>query len=866
MLCNKKLVYVVLFCILTFAGIVISAPLGTSGLTAVYQLADDYLSRPEYELKNDLTINSAEFSIGSIERVGNKNFQWFKISFERLNSEKYSCWLLIDSFPTVDKTPVVARYLWQEPKWTEPVEYINEANGESLLPRIEIWNYGWPKNISGNKISGNRGWPSTTEFQGWNFECKKVFKQKNPFSIPDKILKISLNPKCLIGFIDSYTDTNGRWMQKYQFKETSYEQIGNHLLSGFNFYSARFMHNDLWKQQMYIRRSYWLLDDWPAHLYRSNFWGRALYVDEPVWKLRAQLNQNGNNAGILPSDVCRLIEGKVLEPMYANEGNQDYSVIWINNFIDQQFGRGNINLNEIENSRVWEIFWPASWYLLADPCSPIGVVDEDPYLETLIERINMSFGTQISPSIENACQIRVAVGRGIARNMNKRWGTAVYAWNKGTLEPKKDITSLKYFYDKGATEFWFWNEWPFKGNNCAHIPFSYKYYYANNLKEHIKKNPNRQLDQIKYAAKACIVLPYGLVFSPDPILLGIKWLPLERKFSSGFTYRQILANAAVEIERLISEGVEFDISIDDDRYKPINYEELIYIREDGTLDIFINGQQQKISLPRVVSRIDLGEMPSIKISNLNIPNELPGVISAEATILYKTGDLSKQYDGNDLIVWELIHKDNYEFIEIPCAGSDFCFVTSSSRINVPVEEEGNYFLRVATSDIFGRPAVYQQEFEIKDCSKIISISNQWQFSKDNDNVGISEGWYKTGFDTSSWQQITVPAFWDFTAVGQYNGYAWYKVGFTAPKKLKDKKSVLMFEGVDEQAWIYLNGEYIGENTSKSTNKSIDEIWDKPFEIPLKKLIYDGENILTVRVHNSSFAGGIHKNVSVKVRD
>ena len=68
--------------------------------------------------------------------------------------------------------------------------------------------------------------------------------------------------------------------------------------------------------------------------------------------------------------------------------------------------------------------------------------------------------------------------------------------------------------------------------------------------------------------------------------------------------------------------------------------------------------------------------------------------------------------------------------------------------------------------------------------------------------------------------------------------------------------------VDEQAWIYVNGQLAGEHTVQSETATVDDLWDQPFSIEVRPehLKYGEKNLLVVRVHNSAANGGIWKPV------
>jgi hypothetical protein len=138
----------------------------------------------------------------------------------------------------------------------------------------------------------------------------------------------------------------------------------------------------------------------------------------------------------------------------------------------------------------------------------------------------------------------------------------------------------------------------------------------------------------------------------------------------------------------------------------------------------------------------------------------------------------------------------------------------------------------------------------------------WLFRTDPDCGGEAAGWHLPDADDGQWRAIPVPAEWGDTWVGDYDGEAWYRARFTLPESAAGKRLVLRFGAVDEEAWVYLNGRPVGEHTEASTGRTVHQIWDEPFEVPLTGARIGGENVLAVRVRDSVLAGGIHRPVRV----
>ena len=139
----------------------------------------------------------------------------------------------------------------------------------------------------------------------------------------------------------------------------------------------------------------------------------------------------------------------------------------------------------------------------------------------------------------------------------------------------------------------------------------------------------------------------------------------------------------------------------------------------------------------------------------------------------------------------------------------------------------------------------------------------WTFRADQTNQGVVEKWFAANANTTDWAPIEVPAFWANTgAVGDYQGYAWYRTTFTAPAAWKGRTVRLLFSAVDEEAWVYVNGKLIREHSARSEGRPIAELWEEAFtaDIPPDDLNYGQANALVVRVNNTVAGGGIWRPV------
>ncbi len=135
----------------------------------------------------------------------------------------------------------------------------------------------------------------------------------------------------------------------------------------------------------------------------------------------------------------------------------------------------------------------------------------------------------------------------------------------------------------------------------------------------------------------------------------------------------------------------------------------------------------------------------------------------------------------------------------------------------------------------------------------------WKIAKDKDNTGHLEKWYEVEFDDSKWIACEIEKAWE-SFIGPYDGVGWYRLKFRAPERPAKFNAVeLSFKGVDEEAWVWMNGTYLGEHALGIKG------YDVPFALDITDEIKWGEeNQLTVRVNDALYAGGIHRGIAIDI--
>jgi hypothetical protein len=127
----------------------------------------------------------------------------------------------------------------------------------------------------------------------------------------------------------------------------------------------------------------------------------------------------------------------------------------------------------------------------------------------------------------------------------------------------------------------------------------------------------------------------------------------------------------------------------------------------------------------------------------------------------------------------------------------------------------------------------------------------WKFRLDSEQNGEDQRWFTDDFDDSEWDDIGIGKAWGEFGYDSYIGVAWYRRTISVPENPGATSVELRFEGVDESAWVWINGQYAGEHDIGPVG------WNQPFQIDVSNLIRWGEdNQITVRAMNTGMAGGI----------
>ncbi|MFA7158845.1 MAG: right-handed parallel beta-helix repeat-containing protein [Kiritimatiellia bacterium] len=153
-----------------------------------------------------------------------------------------------------------------------------------------------------------------------------------------------------------------------------------------------------------------------------------------------------------------------------------------------------------------------------------------------------------------------------------------------------------------------------------------------------------------------------------------------------------------------------------------------------------------------------------------------------------------------------------------------------------------------------------------DAGRLLQIrlpAEGWRFRIDTENSGRAAAWFKPDYDDKDWRKdVPIEKNWQDYMETPYCGVAWYRRVIDAPAIPKAGVKIwLNFYGVDEEAWVWLNGDYVGAHEIGEGG------WDIPFKLDVTSLIKtEAPNQLTVMVRNRNGQGGIWQAIYLSVRD
>ncbi len=138
------------------------------------------------------------------------------------------------------------------------------------------------------------------------------------------------------------------------------------------------------------------------------------------------------------------------------------------------------------------------------------------------------------------------------------------------------------------------------------------------------------------------------------------------------------------------------------------------------------------------------------------------------------------------------------------------------------------------------------------------LFGKWKF-----HLGDNKQWKSEHYNDASWSKINVPSEWENEGFQEYDGYAWYRKSFSLPSDLKNEKLYLSLGKIDDYDYVYLNGELIGnvfhlKRDGDYKRRGYEFNARRIYEIPEDLIHKNGVNVISIRVYDVKWRGGIYE--------
>jgi len=693
-------------------------PLGPVGQQASYVLKSVPAPRPS-------TVQRLVMQLGPVENQGTNSFQWLELEATKTTGEQFRVWLLASDYPRPSLSSSarnITRYVVQtggEP----PVEFAHRVKGAAVLPTLGAWAHLWPRPSLGEFRDGVAA--SEVTWLGHRYVSDST-NQNVSFNTPRDVRRLELLPDVLVGVpSNSRTKDDTRRFDgsEYEMVRLTRENYAEMIRAGLNCFRVD-AEQAGWLQDEPV--FYWGVGGkdvpYPECLFRSTYLGPTLFLDEPAVHTRDHV--------VRPRLVKEPALRKSLTPQFMLQEftNLFHTTVtegapW--SLIKALRSRDDADLGALNfpqrNLYSWEtMIASAAWQLTAEPNSgPGAIVFEPPgrlgSRRTLPE-MNMAYGCQLSPdNPANLAGIIYGFLRGAARAADQDWGVSIY----GAVDRADAPWLLTHAYDLGATHFLFWDNY-----QLACVPYSEYLALARQLQAHVQSRPRRDLTRLKRAGETVILLPPGYDLGHTHMGRGNLWglgeLNLERTNRHGIRYRQVMGNFFTEIERCLRLGIAFDLRWDLDGLKLDGYREIVRVREDGRVEITVDGRRSLRKGPRVPKR-PAGKPPQLTMELSAPDHAAPNTFTARARVTegaspvyYTTGTDERGVYQNVMVLWELYGpgEEDYRTLVSRVTRSPAADQPALVETTFTVSQPGRYRLRAATTDLTGRSTVVWKEFKL----------------------------------------------------------------------------------------------------------------------------------------------------------
>ncbi len=516
-----------------------------------------------------------DFIYGPHEIINDEVFLWWQLEAKLKEDDETPIFRLraLTSFDPLSNSPGkydFQRYILDIPKTGETLEYKDIHKGKALLPSWKDFElYFLPHLAFGSHLQDNM--PETLEYLGHVLSLRYSGHGKS-WESWENVKILNLDNELLVGTGRNFKDSEGKRLPQiperrdYTYIKFTQEDYKIMIDAGVNLFTIS-PDQEQWVRSepvFYLRQS--SKDNplyYPADLYRSNYIGSVMFMDEPAIIMIG--DKNIHNTLRYFSDSSAVVQKRVRERYYSGES---YSAFQLEKQLEKSgFNLGDMRLEQYDYP-AWETIFEMAFYELSAEVA--GIVHEGRYqLEQFNNAVYEITGSYRNHTPEEMLRYHFAFLRGAARAFNKHWGTSIY----GQCDPEISPIAISLAYDMGARYIWFWTS-----DHDHHVPWNEQLELVRHLRQHEAKHPRKSIFDEKPILDKAIVIPYGYFLSLEN-LWWIRALDKERKNDAYQRYHKLMKNAIEAIHYAFDNDEDFDITVDDGR-EIHDYKEIVMIKDE----------------------------------------------------------------------------------------------------------------------------------------------------------------------------------------------------------------------------------------------------------------------------------------------
>jgi hypothetical protein len=505
-----------------------------------------------------------DFVYGPKEPIGRRSAsgQWWQLEI-RTNAEASSppqCIVrgLTSTDPLAGRQKLrFYRYQLRVPGTSEALEYVDRHSSAALLP---AW-MDFEKQFIPSPAEASRresGAPETCAFLGHVLSLHHIRRDAAWAPWPE-VKRLELDREVLVGTGRNFKDVEGQRLpqtpqpRNYTYTNFTAADYRTMIEAGMNLFTVA-PEQEQWVRAepvFYLRHAPGqppLL--YPADLFRANYLGPAMFMDEPA----SILTWDKYAAGVLThfSDAATLIEQRT-HATFDSE-SPHYSRYWLESQLrGLGVNLGGLRLAQLELP-VWETYYDTAFYEMKGGGS--GIVHEGRYqLNDFDDMVARFTGELRRHMVREMLQWHYAFLRGGSRPFGKFWGTAIY----GQCEPAIAPEAFTAAYDMGARYFWFWTS-----DHGHHVPWLEQLALARGLHTYAREHPRSSLYAPRPKTDKVILLPNGS-FATYAIHVRLGCLDKEGKSEESQRHRRLMHRMLDAVHECFRKGEDFDIAVDDGR-------------------------------------------------------------------------------------------------------------------------------------------------------------------------------------------------------------------------------------------------------------------------------------------------------------